>query len=96
MERQIRKFNSLLYQEEQSQKGGCSKHQSGHSKVQGPGNKDKVLDKNKNENTDKNQERTKKWVINLSSVPLTKAQEDLLVHGPNFVVTPQKPPWGNT
>ena len=38
--------------------------------------------------------RTKKWVINLSSIPLTKDQENLLAHGPNFVVTPQKPPLG--
>ena len=27
----------------------------------------------------------KKWVINLSSIPLTKEQESLMVHGPNFV-----------
>ena len=36
----------------------------------------------------------KKWVINLSSVPLTKDQESLLEHGPNFAVTPQRPPYG--
>ena len=39
-------------------------------------------------------EKVKKWVINLSSVPLTKDQEDLLAHGPNFMITPQKPPLG--
>ena len=33
--------------------------------------------------------------INLSSVPLTKDQEDLLSHGPNFVITPKKPPLGD-
>ena len=36
----------------------------------------------------------KKWVINLSSIPLTKEQESLLVHGPNFAITPKKPPLG--
>ena len=92
MERQIRKFNNLLIKEKQSQglRSGCSKHPSDCSKIQDPGNKDESL------NSNKNQERTKKWVINLSSIPLTKIQEDLLVHGPNFVVTPQKAPWGNT
>ena len=36
----------------------------------------------------------KNWVINLSSIPLTQEQDSLLAHGPNFVVTPQKPPYG--
>ena len=33
-----------------------------------------------------------KWVINLSSTPLTPTQEALLVHGPNFAVTPKNLP----
>ena len=36
----------------------------------------------------------KKWVINLSSIPLTKEQESLLAHGPNFAITPKKHPLG--
>ena len=36
----------------------------------------------------------KKWVINLSSIPLTQQQEDLLSHGPNFAISPKKPPMG--
>ena len=36
----------------------------------------------------------KKWVINLSSVPLTKDQELLLEHDPNFAITPQRPLYG--
>ena len=80
MERQIGKFNRLLKsQEEQDQKqGGHSNHQSGCSKEQGLESYD----------------RAKKWVINLSSIPLTKDQETLLVHGPIFAITPQKPPLG--
>ena len=33
-----------------------------------------------------------KWVIKLSSKPLTQAQRSVLVKGPNFVVTPRHPP----
>ena len=33
-----------------------------------------------------------KWVINLSSKPLTKAQRSVLAKGPNFVVSPKHPP----
>ena len=33
-----------------------------------------------------------KWVINLSSKPLTQAQRSGLAKGPNFVVTPRHPP----
>ena len=33
-----------------------------------------------------------KWVINISSKPLTKAQEELLTHGPNYAVVPRNPP----
>ena len=34
----------------------------------------------------------KKWVINLSDVPLTPTQEVVLTHRPNFAVTPKNPP----
>ena len=33
-----------------------------------------------------------KWVINLSSKPLTKAQRSVLAKGPNFAVSPKHPP----
>ena len=33
-----------------------------------------------------------KWVINLSSKPLTQAQRSLLAKDPNFMVTPSNPP----
>ena len=79
MERQISKFNRLLLEKNHKDQGGCSNHLSGHSNQQGP---------------EINRNTTKKWVINLSSIPLTQEQESLLEHGPNFVVTPQKPPYG--
>ena len=37
------------------------------------------------------EEPNPKWVINLSSKPLTKAQRSVLVKGPNFVVSPKHP-----
>ena len=41
-------------------------------------------------NEDNQKEERKKWVINLSSTPLTDEQEKLLAHGPEFVVTPRE------
>ena len=38
------------------------------------------------------EEPNPKWVINLSSKPLTPAQRSVLAKGPNFVVTPRHPP----
>ena len=80
MERQIWKFNRLLksWEEQDQKQGGCSNCQSGHSKEQG-------LD---------SYDRARKWVINLSSISLSKDHESLLAHGPNFVITPQKLPLG--
>ena len=34
----------------------------------------------------------KKWVINISSKPLTPDQEKLLAHGPNYAVVPKELP----
>ena len=81
MEGQISKFNRLLLEKNCKDLGGHSNHQSDHSSSnkQGP---------------ERNNSIPKKWVINLSSNPLTQEQESLLAHGPNFVVTSQKPPYG--
>ena len=38
------------------------------------------------------EEPNTKWVINLSSKPLTPAQRSVLAKGPNFVVSPKHPP----
>ena len=53
---------------------------------------------NKDDCTDQGQlidKVKKKWVINLSSIPLTKQQENLLSHGPNFAISPKKPLLGD-
>ena len=82
MNRQIKKYEILVKKREEQIQGGCSKHHSGSSKDK----EDISLSK---------ENQGKKWVINLSSVPLTKDQEDLLSHGPNFAITPKKPPLGD-
>ena len=88
MKRQIRKFNNLLIKEKQNQRGGCSKHQSDRSKIQGPGNKDESL------NSNKNQERTKKWVVNLSSIPLIKPKKISWHMVLILQLCHRNPPWG--
>ena len=52
---------------------------------------------NKDDRTDQGQttENVKKWVINLSSIPLTEEQENLLSHRPNFAISPKKPLLGD-
>ena len=79
MMRQKRKLNNLLQWKNCKDQDGCSNHQNGHSNQDGP---------------EMTRTTPKKWVINLSSTPLTQEQESLLAHGPNFVLTPQKPPQG--
>ena len=45
------------------------------------------------EDLDREMEKEKeKWVINISSTPLTPDQEKLLAHGPNYAVVPKEPP----
>ena len=41
--------------------------------------------------TSKTNIKIKSWVVNLSSQPLSTAQETVLAHGPNFAVTPKTP-----
>ena len=82
-ERQTRKFTNLL--EEKEKLWERHVYHSGHTNFKDHKNaKDSIKPSNTN----------KKWVINLSSVPLTKDQESLLEHGPNFAVTPPRPPYG--
>ena len=66
-----------------SKSGEEDQIQGSHSKHQSDHSKEQVP------------ENVKKWVINLSSIPLTKDQEDLLAHGPYFLITPQNLPWEN-
>ena len=49
---------------------------------------------NTNTDTTKQPYLRSRWVINMSKTPLMEAQENLLAHGPNFVITPRSPPIG--
>ena len=42
--------------------------------------------------SEKMTDKTKKWVKNLSSTPLTKEQERLLAQGPKYTSRPRQPP----
>ena len=53
---------------------------------------DQDRDTNQVQDSDPDQDQKKKWVINLSDVPLTPMQEAVLAHGPNFAVTPKNLP----
>ena len=47
---------------------------------------------NSPEGSSSKEEPNPKWVINLSSKPLTKAQRSVLAKGPNYAVSPKHPP----
>ena len=83
MERQTRKFIKLLEEKEKDRERHV--YHSGHTNYK---------DCTKANESIKPSNTNKKWVINLSSVPLTKDQESLLEHGPNFAITPQRAPYG--
>ena len=58
---------------------------SGHSKQD-------VRENRAEDGTRQFNEKTNKWVVNLSKTPLTMEQERLLAHGPKFVITPKETP----
>ena len=62
---------------------------NGHSKqdVQNNSTKDGT-----NEDQDRKNREKNRWVINLSSTPLTEDQERLVAHRPKFVITPRETP----
>ena len=46
------------------------------------------------ESTSNNNDNNNIWVRNILSTPLTKAQERILLRGPNFAIVPKSPPVG--
>ena len=87
MERQKKKLERLCQKKENSTERGGRSNQHGDSTGINTENLD-VSPVDNNTNTSNNN----KWVINISSKPLTKAQEKLLAHGPNYAVVPKSPP----
>ena len=86
MERQKNKLERLGQKKNSTERGGRS-NQHGDSTGINTENLD-VSPVDNNTNTSNNN----KWVINISNKPLTKAQEKLLAHGPNYAVVPKSPP----
>ena len=84
LERQTKKFTKLLKERDQEKE----KHRERHSYN---GRTSHISCTNSIESSLSNPD--KKWVINLSNTPLTEDQGALLKHGPNFAITPRRPPY---
>ena len=98
LDRQISKFHRLCHKNnayhpglEHSEHGrhGCTSNK--HPVLVNPTQGDEDNYKNDNQ-VQVEEESTKKWVRNISKTPLTKTQEKLLAHSPNFVIVPKEPP----
>ena len=68
-----------------SKRGGCSNLHGNHTCTNTVNSSISPVNNTCNTNTNK-------WVINISSKPLTQAQEKLLAHWPNYAVVPKSPP----
>ena len=88
MDRQIQMSNGLCHRNS-TDKGGCSHIHGNHALITTDETGISPVTSNTSTNISNN---TNKWVINISSKPLTKAQEKLLAHRPNYTVVPRSPP----
>ena len=74
------------------------KSRGGHPNIQhGRQESDEIIPPVRNiqsteENTEDSTNIKERWVVNLSSQPLTEAERKLLTHRPNFAVTSRSPP----
>ena len=82
MDRQKQKLERLC-QKNSSERGGCSNQHGNHTCTN---------TENSGISPVNNISNTNKWVINISSKPLTQAQEKLLAIGPNYAMVPRSPP----
>ena len=105
MTRQKEKLKTLISKkqgEKSSEGGGCSNNrQSGiymHSGIymysgnEKSGHPNQVLGSYEERELKEQEREKKRWVINISSKPLTPDQEKLLAHGPNYAVVPKDLP----
>ena len=101
LERQKSKFDRLC-QKSRKREGGCLNMQDGNhdhtcidSTSEGErGTTQTDLATTTGENTNNNNNKNNIWVRNISSTPLTKAQEKILLRGQNFAIVPKSPPVG--
>ena len=82
----------------------CHKNRGGHSTKQDgrQGSQDEnkrsnnnysdLQEEDKDKDNKQDSELKEKWVVNLSSQPLSQAEKSLLTHGPNYAVTSRCPP----
>ena len=99
--RQKSKFDRLC-QKSRKREGGCSNMQDGdHDHTCIDSNSEEKsetmqtdLVTTTGENASNNNSSNNIWVRNISSTPLTKAQEKILSRGPNFMIVPKSPPVG--
>ena len=94
MTRQKDKLKALCSKsnrENSYERGGCSNNMHSGNYMYSSKNdlSNQVLGSNENQ---KQNNRQNKWVINISSKPLTPDQEKLLAHGPNYAIVPKDPP----
>ena len=82
MVRQKQKLEQLCHKNS-LERGGCSNQ---------PADNTCINTENSGISPVNNTFNTNKWVINISSKPLTQAQDKLLAHGPNYTVVPRSPP----
>ena len=88
LERQTLNFNQLCHKNT----GGCSNHHHGNHDQQqhGRGTITPVSENITPAPVGSDLQKAK-WVINISSKPLTTVQESLLSHGSNFAIVPRGP-----
>ena len=87
-DRQVGKFNRLLYRISGNINSDNSNNQAqGNLVSNSNGNNNNNLAQGSNISNG-----SSKWVVNLSSIPLTTAQTSLLSKGPNFALVPTNPP----
>ena len=89
--RQVNKFNQLSHRN----RGGHSNHLHGSYGEHSSKQQQTLGETRKTPLTTITEKETKprsKWVINISSRPLSTAQESLLACWPNFAVVPRSPP----
>ena len=85
-ERQVNKFNRLMLKNNLEVRQQITQSVSyNNGQVQVPFSNNQVQEPSNNN-------QANKWVVKLSSVPLTPAQESLLSKGPNFAPAPLNPP----
>ena len=94
LQRQVSKFERLI-QKNSAKKGGHSKQCHSGMYMYSSNSGRYMYQQGTDQEPDQDEYTTnhkKKWVINLSDVPLTPMQEAVLAHGPNFAVTPKNMP----